>query len=388
VSRPPRRTAAERELLRPHVAEWFGHRVFPMVADHAAARADQRSQRCPFLSRVADRHTGCVKSENSRGVCTISANSNGPRQDWLVCPHRALDDTLLHAMVRQLFALAAHEQLHVLPVTNLADAAARDRLVTDALDPAAPRQFLTFQQLFGGEISLPRSPASPELSFDATVVEVVPASDGQPGVRLGRYGVIEMQTTDTHGSYRHAVDALRGALDLHADEFGAQIAAHPDWPGRKVEGPNISNVFKRTFYQVMFKFQITRRASSAGCILALPRPVWDSWQPFLGAPTLVDMGDGTHRLRAPGDTGPLEADPVQTESVPNWIYVFDIDEQPPADGGPTPVDIQLVVATDAPTLSRLALDIAPANAIGDGLEEDTVLLALRRRVGTYVPGLE
>lgn len=353
-----RRTAAEREALRPHIAEWFGHRVYPTVADHDRARQDQRAERCPFLSEVAERDTECVKSLNSRGVCTISAHSNGTRQDWLVCPHRALDDDLLHAMVRRLFGLAVTEAVRVLPVTNLADDRIRERLLAEVRDPHAPRQFLTFQQLFGGEISLPRSPISPELSFDATVVEVVP-SEANLGVKLGRYGVVEMQTTDTHGSYRHAVDALRGALDLHADDFGEQVAAHPDWPGRRVEGPNISNVFKRTFYQVMFKFQITRRASSSGCILALPRPVWDSWQPFLGAPELVDMHDGTHRLRAQGE------ETVDLSNIaPNWIYVFDIADQPPVDGSTTPIELQLVIATDAPTLSRLALDIAPNNAIG------------------------
>jgi hypothetical protein len=386
VSPPrPRRTAAEREALRPHLAEWFGHRVYPAVAGHPAALADQRAQRCPFLSQVAERDTACVKSENSRGVCTISAGSNGTRQDWLVCPHRALDDDLLHAMVRRLFGLAVHDPVRVLPVTNLADQQVRVGLVAAALDPAAPRQFLTFQQLFGGEISLPRSQASPELSFDATVVEVLP--DGTGGVALGRYGVIEMQTTDTHGSYRHAVDALKGALDLHAEDFAAQVAAHPDWPGRRVEGPNISNVFKRTFYQVMFKFQITRRDSSAGCILALPRPVWDSWQPFLGAPEILDMGDGTHRLVVPARDDDLGLDDDAGEDVPNWIYVFDIDDDPPADGSPTRIEVQLVVATDAPTLSSLALDVAPSNAIGDALAEDTVLTALRRRIGAYMPAL-
>lgn len=283
-------------------------------------------------------------------------------------------------MVRRLFGLAADQAVHVLPVTNLADEPTRERMIADANDPSKPLQFLTFQQLFGGEVSLPRSPASPELSFDITVVELAPSNEGESGVKLGRYGVIEMQTTDTHGSYRYAVEALRGALDLHEDDFGAQVAAHPDWPGRRIEGPNISNVFKRTFYQVMFKFQITRRPSSAGCILALPRPVWDSWQPFLGAPDVVDMGDGTHRLQAKGE-------PVTDTTAPNWIYVFDIDEQPPADGSTTPIDIQFVIATDAPTLSRFALDIAPRHAIGEAHHEDTVLGALTRRVGSYVSGL-
>lgn len=325
----------------------------------------------------------CTKSENSKGVCTVSAGSNGPRQDWLVCPHRALDDDLLHVMVRRLFGLAADAPVRVLPVTNLADRAVRDDLVARSTDPAEPNQFLTFQQLFGGEISLPRSTASPELSFDATVVEVLP--DGRGGIALGRYGIIEMQTTDTHGTYQHAVRALRSALDLHPSTFAAQVAANPDWPGRRVEGPNISNVFKRTFYQVMFKFQITRRESSAGCILALPRPVWDSWQPFLGGPGLAPVGDGTQALVAPGEDP--DAAIAKSRKVPNWIYVFDIAEDPPADGSPTHIDVPLVVSTDAETLSALALEVAPANAIGDGSEEDSVLTALRRRLALYEVGI-
>jgi hypothetical protein len=233
--------------------------------------------------------------------------------------------------------------------------------------------------MFGGEISLPRSGASPELSFDSTIVEIVEDPEQSGSLRLGQYGVIEIQTTDTHGSYRHAVQALRGALDLHGTEFAKQIGEHPDWTGRRVEGPNISNVFKRTFYQVMFKFQITKRSSSAGCILALPRPVWDSWLPFLGAPLVVDMRDGTHQLVAPGES--IENFVVP---VPSWIYVFDIAEDPPSDGRPAPIEVQLVVATDAPTLSRLALDVAPSNAIGDDGSEDSILVALHRRVSPYI----
>lgn len=111
----------------------------------------------------------------------------------------------------------------------------------------------------------------------------------------------------------------------------------------------------------MLKFQLTRREGAAGCVLAIPRPVWDSWQPFLGAPQLVDLGDGTSRLVGAGEGA--SADPVlsgQQAQPPNWIYVFDIDEHPPADGQPTPVRIDAVIATDAPSLSRLALDVAPA----------------------------
>lgn len=374
--------AAARETLRPHISEWFGHRVFPTVAGHPSAHADQATERCPFRSRVAEKDMDCVKPVNSRGVCTISAGSNGSRQDWLVCPHRALDDDLLYPMVRQLFDLSADADMRILPVTSLGNSLELEELFTTVNNAGAPPQFLTFQQHFGGEISLPRSPANPELSFDLTVVEILPHDGNVIGFQLGRYGVIEIQTTDTHGTYQHAVNALRNARDLHQDDFAEQVAAHPDWPGRRVEGPNISNVFKRTFYQLMFKFQITRRSSSVGCILAIPRPVWDSWQPFLGAPETEELANGSYRLKVSGRTD-LEAD----SQARNWIFVFDIAEEPPSDGSPTAVDIHMRIETDAPTLSKLALDISPSKAIGKEADEDTVLSALKRRVAQYVGGV-
>jgi len=97
---------------------------------------------------------------------------------------------------------------------------------------------------------------------------------GEPVVSVVSTGVIELQTTDTHGSYGHAVKALNSALDLHHDHFPEQLAQNPEWAGRKIEGPNISNVFKRTFYQIAFKFQVTKQDTSVGCALALPQPVW------------------------------------------------------------------------------------------------------------------
>ena len=139
------------------------------------------------------------------------------------------------------------------------------------------RVFVYFQDKLGGEISLSKTGASPELSFDITVVELLPAGHRHvsatgdfPGL-IGKYGVIELQTTDTHGSYGHAVKALNSALDLHQDHFSEQFAQNPEWAGRKIEGPNISNVFKRTFYQIAFKFQVTKQDTSVGCALALPR---------------------------------------------------------------------------------------------------------------------
>jgi hypothetical protein len=328
--------------------------------------------------------TPCVKSENSRGVCTISATSNGARQDWLVCPYRALDDKLLAGMVRQLYGAPSTVPLLIRPAKALEIPVDREEVLQAVKSGGAQRVFLYFQDKLGGEISLSRTPASPELSFDITVVELLPAEPqtllpndpSDPGVRVGKYGVIELQTTDTHGSYKAAVQALTSALDLHGARFPQMLSENPEWAGRKIEGPNISNVFKRTFYQIAFKFQVTRRDTSAGCVLALPKPVWDSWQPFLGAPELREQPDGTWRLLDDDEANPVD-----------WIYVFDIDDQPGPDGGPASIKVLLVIGTDAATLSRAAFDIAPAKAVEHGQGADVVVSTIVRRLAAYLPSI-
>ena len=372
-SRSPQGSSQRNAESRPHIAEWFGHRVFPIVAGGPKASVDQASGRCPFLTQTVGETMACVKTANSRGVCTISASSNGPRQDWLVCPYRALDESLLTGMVRRLYGLGEERPVLIRPVRALSDATIRDEVLAAAQE-TDPRQVLVyFQDKLGGEIGLSKTPASPELSFDITVVELT--SQGGD-LRVGRYGVIELQTTDTHGSYAQAVTALTNALDLHGGGFHTVVQQNPEWAGRKVEGPNISNVFKRTFYQIALKFQVTRRETSAGCILALPRPVWDSWQPFLGAPELHLQQDGTWRLLDDHEANPA-----------NWIYVFDIGEEQGPDGAPAPINSSLVIGTDAATLSRAAFDIAPAKALANGAGTDAIVSAIIRRLTAYLPGV-
>ncbi len=367
-----------RAASRPHIAEWFGHRVFPTVSAGDTPIDDQQSERCPFLTQTLKHSTPCVKAPNSRGVCTISASSNGPRQDWLVCPYRALDDGLLGDMVCRLYGIPPLDPVVIQPVVALADEAGKSEILNAV--HGGGRVFVYFQDKLGGEISLSRTGASPELSFDITVVELLPATSddlwpglSDPAVTVGKYGVIELQTTDTHGSYSHAVTALTSALDLHKERFSDQLAENPEWAGRRIEGPNISNVFKRTFYQIAFKFQVTKRETSVGCALALPQPVWDSWQPFLGAPELHEQLDGTWRL--------LDDQAVRPS---DWIYVFDIDTQPSPGGRPAPIRVSLVIGTDAATLSRAAFEIAPARAVAHGGEHDAVAETIARRLGRYL----
>jgi len=280
-------------------------------------------------------------------------------------------------MVCRLYGIAALDPVLIRPVVALAEEAGRSEILNAVHGDG--RVFVYFQDKLGGEISLSKTGASPELSFDITVVELLSANpvDRQTGtesvVTVGRYGVIELQTTDTHGSYSHAVKALTSALDLHKKSFSSQLAENPEWAGRKIEGPNISNVFKRTFYQIAFKFQVTKRETSVGCALALPQPVWDSWQPFLGAPELHELPDGTWRL--------LDD---QTSQPSDWIYVFDIDTEPGAGGRPAPIRVSVVIATDAATLSRAAFEVAPAKAVAHGGEHDAVAETITRRLGRYL----
>jgi len=186
--------------------------------------ADWRAQRCPFLTVALGRDHRCIKSENSLGVCTISAASNGPRQDWLVCPYRALDDELLDRMVRRLFGIEAEAPVIVAPVVKLLDPVFRAEVLGSLRASGKLRIFVYFQDKLGGEIALPKTTASPELSFDITVVEllpaVVPALPSEASapmaeqVRVGKYGIIELQTTDTHGrSYSAWVNAVVVTLD-------------------------------------------------------------------------------------------------------------------------------------------------------------------------------
>jgi hypothetical protein len=289
-----------------------------------------------------------------------------------VCPYRALDDGLLADMVCRLYGIPPLDPVLIRPVVALAEEAGRSEILNAV--GGQHRVFVYFQDKLGGEISLSKTGASPELSFDITVVELLPADELVPTV--GKYGVIELQTTDTHGSYGHAVRALASALDLHREHFSEQLAENPEWASRKIEGPNISNVFKRTFYQIAFKFQVTKRGTSVGCALALPQPVWDSWQPFLGAPELHEQSDGTWRLLDDQASRPSD-----------WIYVFDIDTDPGPGGQPAPIRVSLVIGTDAATLSRAAFEVAPSRAVAHGGEHDAVAETIARRLGRYLPGI-
>ncbi|MGW3371716.1 hypothetical protein [Streptomyces hydrogenans] len=314
-----------------------------------------------------------MKQKNSKGVCTISSTSNGERQDWLACPFRALDVPMLHDAAHRLFGYAPGDDVSIVAVPVLEKPQAADDL-RKRVSEGKPT-IVYFQNKLGGEISISSTDRSPEFSFDATMIELLPGDAG--AVTVGQYGIFEIQTMDFHGTYAKAVRNLDNARHMHKGEFGASVESHPQWLSEGVEGPNIANAFKRTFYQMMFKFQIGAHDTSAGCILAIPRAVWDSWQRHLGRPDLVPHPDGTWRLMQEGN------DPV--DNPPAWIYVFDTELS--ATNTPNPLRLWRVIGTDAAALSHYTLDVAPEAALEAGGSVDRLRDSITLRLSKYLPEL-
>lgn len=354
------------------MSEWFGHRMYPNVVTSPTSLSDQAQEKCPFLSAVTDEHRLCIKAPAARGVCTISTATAATRQDWLVCPYRAFDPNLIESAVRRLFGFPTTQPAIVAPAIRLTHSDARQALV-DSLN-AGGRGFIYFDAKLGGELSIPPTAQSPEFSFDVTVIEVELVA-GEP--HIGRFGVIEIQTMDFHGSYRHVVQNLKDGLRLHPANFPDTVQANQHWLSEHIEGPNIANVFKRTFYQMMFKFQLGQNPRCAGCVLAIPMSVWDSWQRHLGEPDLTAEADGTYSLFEPGRARP--------EHVPAWIYAFDLEASSPQT--PSPVVIPKVIATDADAMSHYTLTVAPAAALENIAAPTGMLAQLARRLRTIWPEL-
>lgn len=199
------------------VSEWFGQRIYPEVRLNISAVSGPSLGQCPFLGDVLQVRTPCVKNTNSVGVCTISSVSNGPRQDWLVCPYRVISSDIVSQGCQRIFGLP-HE-VTPLPVSVLQNEEVRARFIAGVRNAGAG--YLFFQDKLGGEICLTGTARSPELSFDVTLVEIAP--DSGDGFTVSRYGILEIQTMDYHGSYKGAVNNLRDGLRLHENHLGSCV---------------------------------------------------------------------------------------------------------------------------------------------------------------------
>jgi hypothetical protein len=357
------------------VSEWFGRRIYPAVRVSPADFLQGSPANCPFLSDVLHQETSCVKSANSVGVCTVSSASNGARQDWLVCPYRVISSDIVSRACQMIFGLT-HAATPV-PVSLLKSDGELQRFEAEIGRTGAG--YLFFQDKLGGEISILGSAGSPELSFDVTLVEVVP--DAKSGYRVSRYGILEIQTMDYHGTYKHAVNNLRDGLRLHPKNFAAALTTNLDhWAGEGVEGPNIANVFKRTFYQTLLKFKLAGTGSAAaGTVLALPRAVWDSWQPFLGAPTLLDESPGIARFAS-------KTRDNETATLNAFICVFDLDAQ--ATPSISPLRIERFIRVSPEQLAHQAFSVVPSNILDSLHSDDSVVARIRSRLANWWPAFK
>ena len=284
------------------ISEWYGVRLYPSASGASGSIDILRNKCCPFLSDTLATPTSCVKRPNSAGVCTITTTKAGAR-DWIVCPYRALERRLIHEVARKIFS-DSREEIPVYPVVQLQDKNYRASILERA---EQENVYIFFQDKLGGEINVSGSSTTPELSFDITIIEC--RSNGQWLV-LKRYGFFEVQTMDFHGSYKHAVNALEAAIDLHSENFEEQVEKNQEWLGRKIEGPNIANVFKRTIYQLILKFGLAGKDHCCGVVLGLPEAVWKSWAPHFGG---------------------LEwADKCEDKTDNSWIFVLSPEQNPTA----------------------------------------------------------
>lgn len=353
------------------ISEWFGHRIFPTVTEADHAIRDQQGERCPFLGEALGASRKCVKSANSRGVCTVSSETDGRQRDWVICPYRTLTSPILTVAARRLFLQSRREEPLLVPAPALAHGATQER-VRQALN--GRRQVLVyFMDKLGGEIDIPGSKHSPKFKLDTTLVEILGSANG---ASIGRHGILEVQTMDFHGTYREATLSLTQALKLHPRDFASQLRANPNWASAGIESPNIANVFKRTIYQILFKFQLGNHPDCAGAILALQGSVWESWQPHLGAPKLKSAGRGMHRFaQAKSQAQPAKA----------WILVFEVDEASPAT--PNPIRIEKTIEANWEVLAHLAFERAPQESMKLLLEKDSLRTMIRRRIAEFWPGL-
>lgn len=351
------------------IAEWFGHRVWPTIDGSPAAVNNQTKRRCPFLSFATGEERQCIKvprkGEEPTGVCTISSDSNGVREDWLACPYRTLDQhfTLLGEVVRTLYRVPLDIGVYGIPVTILDRVDVKER-VAKALATRSHRVFLFTADKLGGEVDLPETDVSPGAKVDVSIIEVLSLNplNGQPEA-FGQHVFYEIQTSDFHGSPLHAVHLLQELCPANTQApYHDVLRSKKEIAGTGVEGPNKANVFKRTFYQMILKVQLAEHPLCAGFAIILPLPVWNSWLRHFANPNLVEV-DAAQRVFALAGPEEKAADVAATSR--SWIFVFDVERD--SKESPQPLFIARRLATSASALMHQAFTAAALQGIAAGV---------------------
>jgi len=263
-----------------------------------------------------------------------------------------LEPKILHDVTQKIFS-DPRETIDIYPVVHLQDAEKCAGILRKARKSTV---YLFFQDKLGGEINIIGTDRTPELSFDITIVACRAQDDW---LLLEKYGIFEAQTMDFHGSYKHAVSALLAAVDLHGEDFPRVIKENPEWLSRRMEGPNLANVFKRTIYQLILKFDMAGRDRCAGVVLGLPDPVWQSWGPHLG---------GLDWISEP-----------QAVTRNSWVFVLTPDFE--ARQSPNRIILKDEIAIDSARLIERAFGAVPERIASDTLP--SVFLSILRRAQRF-----
>lgn len=312
------------------LSEWFGHQVWPIVDNSALALADQTEEKCPFLSIAVGKVERCIKTikggdKRTSGVCVISSDSNGKRENWLACPHRILDEdfTLFKEAIQRVFEVKDACKIVIFSVEKIRTKACQPDVAAALRD--GKRVFVFTATRLGGEVDLPETDNSPGTKVDVSIIEVTACNHKGVPAEFGRFIFFEIQTADFHGSPLHAIKALQtlhGHSRLNNNNFHDHLSNDVEMSGSGVEGPNKSNIFKRTFYQMALKMSIATDPQCAGFVLVIPASVWGSWKKHLGNPVLEPLpGDGK-------DKAILADSEILSErgtGGKSWIFVFDIE---------------------------------------------------------------
>jgi len=176
------------------ISEWFGQRIYPDVRLDSNAISGSNWGVCPFLTSVKREKTKCTKGENAFGVCTVNSVGGDARKDWLVCPYRVIDSEIVNSSCMTIFGF--EPTVPPIPISILN----QDKGIADFEKSLARHgvAFVFFQDKLGGEISISGTPSSPEIAFDVSVVEISRAKGDAS--KVTRFGFIEIQTMDFHGS--------------------------------------------------------------------------------------------------------------------------------------------------------------------------------------------
>ncbi len=222
------------------VFEWFGN---PLSVRSSEAESLRKRKHCPFLDLP------CTKSFNDgtiSGACSMKSNQDGV---VCTCPKR----------------LYAEDYLTLADVARLAFGQDAQLLHPLALGNADPKQnqIVPLGQGSGREVRLPGRRGKGQFSVDWVLCRL----DSKR--HLLDFVAVEVQTIDTTGTYRPAVEQYRKGVRQ---------------PLRSTAGLNWENVNKRILPQLIFKGHVLRREAlcTKGLFFVCPSTVYHHIQSRLG----------------------------------------------------------------------------------------------------------